>query len=58
MKRRKCIWFRFKNRKAELKQRAMLACFLMVLGQLPLRKTAKTLKITLTLTGGNFPWGQ
>ena len=36
----------------------MLACFLMVLGQLPLRKTAKILKLTLTLTGGNFPWGQ
>ena len=30
-----------KIKKAELKQRIMLACFLMVLGQLPLREIAK-----------------
>ena len=34
------ICFRFKNRKVELKQKIMLASFLMVLVQLPLRKIA------------------
>ena len=32
------ICFRFKNRKVELNQKIMLASFLMVLVQLPLRK--------------------
>ena len=34
------ICFRFKNRKVELNQKIMLASFLMVLVQLPLRKIA------------------
>ena len=38
------IWFRFKNRKAELKQRIRLACFLMVPGELPLSKITSNSK--------------
>ena len=34
------ICFRFKNRKVELNKKIMLASFLMVLVQLPLRKIA------------------
>ena len=43
-----------KIKKAELKQRIMLACFLMVLGQLPLREIAPKPKTDASL--GAIVW--
>ena len=46
------ICFRFKNRKVELNQKIMLASFLMVLVQLPLRKISPPPPPPLTGQGG------